>query len=102
VGRTSERRVSPLVLLSLALVLFTGLHLAIATLPSAKKLRSMRAKNHDIARELIEERARRARLEDRLEGLREDPYVVESELRRTHGMMRPDEIVLVESPAIRD
>jgi hypothetical protein len=85
----------PLFLLALGLVLIAFLNLFTALIPSAHELRAIQRGNVERARTLVEERERRAALEDRNDAVRNDPFVIEQELRRAYCLVRPDETVVL-------
>ncbi len=100
-GRTEGRRVDPLVILTLGLVVLALFHLLTGTIPASRQLTRMREGNAQATKTLREEHGARRALEDRREGLTSDPHVVERELRRLMRMVRRDEKLVVPPEAVR-
>ncbi len=100
-GRTEGRRVDPLVILTLGLVVLALLHLLTGTIPASHQLTRMREGNAQAMKTLHDVHVERRAEEDRLEGLTSDPHVVERELRRLMRMVRRDEKLVVPPEAVR-
>jgi septal ring factor EnvC (AmiA/AmiB activator) len=100
-GRSEDRRIDPVVMLSLGLVVLALLHLLTGALPASRRLDRMRSGNAAAMATLRESQQERLALETRRDALETDAFTVERELRRIMNLVLPGEVMVLPPERIR-